>query len=87
MTEGVAHVVHLRDGFAVLEQVRLHRVIHPTARLEREIDGDALMADAREDLAHGLHRFGAGGHAQLQPAARRHVRVLARAAIRRPSRP
>jgi hypothetical protein len=65
VAERVANVVHLRHDLAVVEQVRLHGVVEAPARLDRQIDRDALMTDAREDLAHGLDGLSVCGDREL----------------------
>src|SRR6185503_941338 len=69
VAERIANVVHLRDDLAVVEEVRLHGVIESAARLDRKVDGDALMTDPREDLAHGLDGLSVGGDGDLEPTS------------------
>src|SRR5512143_757961 len=66
--ERVLRVVHLGDAFGIHRHVRLHDVIRAAARLDGKLDRDALMTDAREDLAHRFHRFRVRGHRDLEPA-------------------
>jgi hypothetical protein len=73
MAKRVPDVIHLRDDLAVVEEVRLHGVVEPAARLDRQIHRDALMPDARQDLAHGLDGLGVDRDRDLKPASsRRH---------------
>jgi hypothetical protein len=74
MTERVTHVVHLRDDLAVLQQICLDRVLSTANRFERQVDGDALMADARQDLGDRLDRLRTGGYDDLQPCSSRSAR-------------
>ena len=68
MAKRVARVRDSREGVTVLNEVRLHGVIGAAARLGGDLDGDAVVTETAQDLAHRLHRLRVRGNGDLEPA-------------------
>src|SRR5260221_9862538 len=66
MAERVAHAAHTDARDVVVDEVGLHEV--QRVSLERLLDGDAVVADPAEDLAHRFDRFSVRGYRDLEPA-------------------
>ena len=66
MAERVAHAAHADARDPVVDEVRLHDV--QSGGLERLLDGDAVVADATEDLAHRFDRLRVRRDRDLEPA-------------------
>src|SRR3989442_9008918 len=72
--ERIACVGDLRGGIYVLDEVRLHRVISAATRRDGNVDGDAVVTVATQDLAHRFDRLRVGGNGDLEPARSRRAR-------------
>jgi len=68
VAERVARVRYLGERVTVLDEIRLHGVIRSAARLDGQIDGDTVVAEAAQDLAHGFDRLGMRRDGDLEPA-------------------
>ena len=68
VAERVARVRYLGERVTVLDEIRLHGVIRSAARIDGQVDGDTVVAEAAQDLAHGFDRLGMRRDGDLEPA-------------------